>query len=71
MIEVMWIDDEWEDKGLPFIMSAENEGINIAPFDTYAKGLMALETITEDGKIKISNKNTDWFEFIQKKKYRN
>ena len=35
------------------------------------KGLMALETITEDGKIKISNKNTDWFEFIQKKKYRN
>lgn len=43
MIEVMWIDDEWEDKGSPFIMSAENEGINIAPFDTYAKGLMALE----------------------------
>ena len=35
------------------------------------KGLMALETITEDGKIKISNKNTDWFEFIQKKKYKN
>lgn len=43
MIEVMWIDDEWEDKGIPFIMSAENEGINIAPFDTYAKGLTALE----------------------------
>ena len=34
MIEVMWIDDEWEDKGVPFIASAENEGINIAPFDT-------------------------------------
>lgn len=43
MIEVMWIDDEWEDKGIPFIISAENEGINIAPYDTYAKGLMALE----------------------------
>lgn len=43
MIEVMWIDDEWEDKGIPFIMSAENEGINIAPYNTYKKGLMALE----------------------------
>ena len=43
MIEVMWIDDEWEDKGVSFIMSAENEGINIAPYDTYAKGLAALE----------------------------
>ena len=43
MIEVMWIDDEWEDKGVPFIASAENEGINIAPFDTYTKGLEALK----------------------------
>lgn len=43
MIEVMWIDDEWEDKGVPFIMSADNEGINIAPYDTYAKGIAALE----------------------------
>ena len=43
MIEVMWIDDEWEDKGIPFIASAENEGIDIAPFDTYTKGLEALK----------------------------
>ena len=34
------------------------------------KGLMALDTITSDGKIKISNKNSDWFMFIQKKDYK-
>lgn len=35
------------------------------------KGLMALNTIKEDGKIKISNKNSDWFKFVQKKDYKN
>ena len=34
------------------------------------KGLMALKTLTPDGKIKISNKNSDWFMFIQKKDYK-
>ena len=38
------------------------------------KGLMALKTLTPDGKIKISNSNTDWFKFIydfvQEKKYK-
>ena len=50
---------------------------NIFPIDADAngayhialKGLMALETITADGKIRISNKNNDWFKFIQEKKY--
>ena len=37
------LEDEWEDKGVPIIASAENEGINIAPFDTYTKGLEALK----------------------------
>lgn len=33
------------------------------------KGLMALKSITPDGKIKISNSNNDWFAFAQKKEY--
>ncbi len=35
------------------------------------KGLMALETLTSDGKIKISASNADWFRFVQKKEYQN
>lgn len=43
MIEVMWIDDEYKKIGDSFIGLAEMNGINITPFDTYAKGVMALE----------------------------
>lgn len=35
------------------------------------KGLMALETLTPDGKIKISASNADWFKFAQEKAYLN
>ncbi len=35
------------------------------------KGLMALETLDSNGKIKISASNADWFKFAQEKDYLN